>query len=74
MLLADLGDRPAARSRSSGGCLRAEPPDMTPTFPRTGVSGLAGAVQSARCEPLSAAPAGAALRFWHELGNPLGIQ
>src|SRR6202011_4749152 len=34
-----------ARSRSSGGYLLDEPPDMTPTFPRSGVSGHAGAVQ-----------------------------
>ncbi len=34
------------RSRSSGGYLLDEPPDMTPSFPRTGVSGHAGAVQS----------------------------
>ncbi|WP_214442914.1 hypothetical protein, partial [Mycobacterium tuberculosis] len=34
-----------ARSRSSGGYLLDEPPDMTPSFPRTGVSGHAGAVQ-----------------------------
>ncbi|MFV3757819.1 hypothetical protein ACNJIO_20865, partial [Mycobacterium tuberculosis] len=33
-----------ARSRSSGGYLLDEPPDMTPSFPRTGVSGHAGAV------------------------------
>ncbi len=33
------------RSRSSGGYLLDEPPDMTPSFPRTGVSGHAGAVQ-----------------------------
>ncbi|WP_214444973.1 hypothetical protein, partial [Mycobacterium tuberculosis] len=32
------------RSRSSGGYLLDEPPDMTPSFPRTGVSGHAGAV------------------------------
>ncbi len=31
-------------SRSSGGYLLDEPPDMTPSFPRTGVSGHAGAV------------------------------
>ncbi|WP_234713787.1 MarR family winged helix-turn-helix transcriptional regulator, partial [Mycobacterium tuberculosis] len=31
--------------RSSGGYLLDEPPDMTPSFPRTGVSGHAGAVQ-----------------------------
>ncbi|MFV3495710.1 glycosyltransferase, partial [Mycobacterium tuberculosis] len=37
-----------ARSRSSGGYLLDEPPDMTPSFPRTGVSGHAGAVHSAR--------------------------
>ncbi|WP_214443738.1 hypothetical protein, partial [Mycobacterium tuberculosis] len=37
-----------ARSRSSGGYLLDEPPDMTPSFPRTGVSGHAGAVQSPR--------------------------
>ncbi|MFV4445046.1 hypothetical protein ACNJSN_19620, partial [Mycobacterium tuberculosis] len=37
-----------ARSRSSGGYLLDEPPDMTPSFPRTGVSGHAGAVQGAR--------------------------
>ncbi|MFV4375945.1 hypothetical protein ACNJRE_13655, partial [Mycobacterium tuberculosis] len=36
-----------ARSRSSGGYLLDEPPDMTPSFPRTGVSGHAGAVQPA---------------------------
>ncbi len=36
-------------SRSSGGYLLDEPPDMTPSFPRTGVSGHAGAVHS-RCE------------------------
>ncbi|WP_214515581.1 hypothetical protein, partial [Mycobacterium tuberculosis] len=36
-----------ARSRSSGGYLLDEPPDMTPSFPRTGVSGHAGAVHSA---------------------------
>ncbi|WP_214445714.1 hypothetical protein, partial [Mycobacterium tuberculosis] len=36
-----------ARSRSSGGYLLDEPPDMTPSFPRTGVSGHAGAVQRA---------------------------
>ncbi|MFV3755795.1 hypothetical protein ACNJIO_10045, partial [Mycobacterium tuberculosis] len=35
-----------ARSRSSGGYLLDEPPDMTPSFPRTGVSGHAGAVQT----------------------------
>ncbi|WP_459544639.1 lipocalin family protein [Mycobacterium tuberculosis] len=35
-----------ARSRSSGGYLLDEPPDMTPSFPRTGVSGHAGAVHS----------------------------
>ncbi len=34
------------RSRSSGGYLLDEPPDMTPSFPRTGVSGHAGAVQN----------------------------
>ncbi|WP_251983464.1 PE domain-containing protein, partial [Mycobacterium tuberculosis] len=33
--------------RSSGGYLLDEPPDMTPSFPRTGVSGHAGAVQQA---------------------------
>src|SRR6185295_18163515 len=33
-----------ARSRSSGGYLLDEPPDMTPTFPRDGVSGHAGAI------------------------------
>ncbi|WP_250662806.1 pentapeptide repeat-containing protein, partial [Mycobacterium tuberculosis] len=32
--------------RSSGGYLLDEPPDMTPSFPRTGVSGHAGAVQN----------------------------
>ncbi|WP_214515404.1 hypothetical protein, partial [Mycobacterium tuberculosis] len=37
-----------ARSRSSGGYLLDEPPDMTPSFPRTGVSGHAGAVQYAK--------------------------
>ncbi|WP_461668216.1 hypothetical protein, partial [Mycobacterium tuberculosis] len=37
-----------ARSRSSGGYLLDEPPDMTPSFPRTGVSGHAGAVHSHR--------------------------
>ncbi|WP_215426305.1 hypothetical protein, partial [Mycobacterium tuberculosis] len=41
--------------RSSGGYLLDEPPDMTPSFPRTGVSGHAGAVQAApdymRCHP-----------------------
>ncbi|WP_214606919.1 hypothetical protein, partial [Mycobacterium tuberculosis] len=36
-----------ARSRSSGGYLLDEPPDMTPSFPRTGVSGHAGAVHTA---------------------------
>ncbi|WP_257710771.1 hypothetical protein, partial [Mycobacterium tuberculosis] len=36
-----------ARSRSSGGYLLDEPPDMTPSFPRTGVSGHAGAVHLA---------------------------
>ncbi|WP_250662766.1 hypothetical protein [Mycobacterium tuberculosis] len=36
-----------ARSRSSGGYLLDEPPDMTPSFPRTGVSGHAGAVHNA---------------------------
>ncbi|MFV3541209.1 hypothetical protein ACNJSI_19590, partial [Mycobacterium tuberculosis] len=41
-----------ARSRSSGGYLLDEPPDMTPSFPRTGVSGHAGAVH------LSHRPAG----------------
>src|ERR1700738_1964564 len=35
-----------ARSRSSGGYLLDEPPDMTPTFPRSGVSGHAGAVHT----------------------------
>ncbi len=41
-------DRSAARrSRSSGGYLLDEPPDMTPSFPRTGVSGHAGAVHNA---------------------------
>ncbi|KBM53886.1 hypothetical protein V202_04033, partial [Mycobacterium tuberculosis KT-0032] len=30
-----------------GGYLLDEPPDMTPSFPRTGVSGHAGAVHSA---------------------------
>ncbi|MFV4396578.1 hypothetical protein ACNJRK_16885, partial [Mycobacterium tuberculosis] len=35
-----------ARSRSSGGYLLDEPPDMTPSFPRTGVSGHAGAVHN----------------------------
>ncbi|MFV3468743.1 hypothetical protein ACNJEF_20900, partial [Mycobacterium tuberculosis] len=35
-----------ARSRSSGGYLLDEPPDMTPSFPRTGVSGHAGAVHT----------------------------
>src|ERR1700752_5166695 len=35
-----------ARSRSSGGYLLDEPPDMTPTFPRSGVSGHAGAVHA----------------------------
>ncbi|WP_234716477.1 polyprenyl synthetase family protein, partial [Mycobacterium tuberculosis] len=45
------------RSRSSGGYLLDEPPDMTPSFPRTGVSGHAGAVQIAALE-----------RFGHELG------
>ncbi len=34
----------AVGSRSSGGYLLDEPPDMTPSFPRTGVSGHAGAV------------------------------
>ncbi|WP_214632970.1 hypothetical protein, partial [Mycobacterium tuberculosis] len=38
-----------ARSRSSGGYLLDEPPDMTPSFPRTGVSGHAGAVQCSVC-------------------------
>ncbi|WP_206600135.1 hypothetical protein, partial [Mycobacterium tuberculosis] len=33
-------------SRSSGGYLLDEPPDMTPSFPRTGVSGHAGAVHA----------------------------
>ncbi|WP_235635028.1 hypothetical protein, partial [Mycobacterium tuberculosis] len=33
-------------SRSSGGYLLDEPPDMTPSFPRTGVSGHAGAVHT----------------------------
>ncbi len=37
-------------SRSSGGYLLDEPPDMTPSFPRTGVSGHAGAVQTATWE------------------------
>ncbi|MFV3515522.1 transposase, partial [Mycobacterium tuberculosis] len=37
-----------ARSRSSGGYLLDEPPDMTPSFPRTGVSGHAGAVHYRR--------------------------
>ncbi|WP_215426541.1 hypothetical protein, partial [Mycobacterium tuberculosis] len=32
--------------RSSGGYLLDEPPDMTPSFPRTGVSGHAGAVHA----------------------------
>ncbi len=36
------------RSRSSGGYLLDEPPDMTPSFPRTGVSGHAGAVHRHR--------------------------
>ncbi|MFV3492666.1 phosphotransferase-like protein [Mycobacterium tuberculosis] len=41
-----------ARSRSSGGYLLDEPPDMTPSFPRTGVSGHAGAVHDlARVRP-----------------------
>ncbi|MCT9042577.1 hypothetical protein, partial [Mycobacterium tuberculosis] len=40
-----------ARSRSSGGYLLDEPPDMTPSFPRTGVSGHAGAVQTAGARP-----------------------
>nr|WP_086155782.1 IS607 family transposase [Mycobacterium tuberculosis] len=47
-----------ARSRSSGGYLLDEPPDMTPSFPRTGVSGHAGAVQWGRtvvCARLSSA-------------------
>ncbi|MFV4273395.1 hypothetical protein ACNJQ1_20745, partial [Mycobacterium tuberculosis] len=39
-----------ARSRSSGGYLLDEPPDMTPSFPRTGVSGHAGAVHPATGE------------------------
>ena len=34
-----------ARSRSSAGYLFDVLPDMTPTFPTNGVSGLAGAVQ-----------------------------
>ncbi|WP_264032611.1 hypothetical protein, partial [Mycobacterium tuberculosis] len=38
-----------ARSRSSGGYLLDEPPDMTPSFPRTGVSGHAGAVHADGC-------------------------
>ncbi|WP_078437245.1 hypothetical protein [Mycobacterium tuberculosis] len=43
-----------ARSRSSGGYLLDEPPDMTPSFPRTGVSGHAGAVhERGRKEPSS---------------------
>ncbi len=37
-------DHGQPRSRSSGGYLLDEPPDMTPSFPRTGVSGHAGAV------------------------------
>ncbi|WP_214646754.1 hypothetical protein, partial [Mycobacterium tuberculosis] len=41
-----------ARSRSSGGYLLDEPPDMTPSFPRTGVSGHAGAVQDLIDNPL----------------------
>ncbi|MFV4465981.1 hypothetical protein ACNJTM_03745, partial [Mycobacterium tuberculosis] len=40
-----------ARSRSSGGYLLDEPPDMTPSFPRTGVSGHAGAVQTKTAIP-----------------------
>ncbi len=38
--------RRCRRSRSSGGYLLDEPPDMTPSFPRTGVSGHAGAVHT----------------------------
>jgi hypothetical protein len=47
MLITDLNDYRTARSRSSGGYLLDEPPDMTPCFPTKGVSGHAGAVQSA---------------------------
>ncbi|WP_215426595.1 hypothetical protein, partial [Mycobacterium tuberculosis] len=36
---------------SSGGYLLDEPPDMTPSFPRTGVSGHAGAVHSYQVTP-----------------------
>ncbi|MFV3630043.1 hypothetical protein ACNJHV_20635, partial [Mycobacterium tuberculosis] len=44
-----------ARSRSSGGYLLDEPPDMTPSFPRTGVSGHAGAVQASKISMISSA-------------------
>ncbi len=37
-----------ARSRSSGGHLFDVLPEMTPSFPRTGVSGHAGAVHAGR--------------------------
>ncbi|MCT9153781.1 hypothetical protein N7U25_21310, partial [Mycobacterium tuberculosis] len=45
-----------ARSRSSGGYLLDEPPDMTPSFPRTGVSGHAGAVHRRTLIPLAGDP------------------
>nr|WP_251983794.1 hypothetical protein [Mycobacterium tuberculosis] len=50
-----------ARSRSSGGYLLDEPPDMTPSFPRTGVSGHAGAVHTVfepRVDTLTSRPGG----------------
>src|SRR6185295_15143132 len=56
-----------ARSRSSGGYLLDEPPDMTPTFPRDGVSGHAGAIQCIRCTVWC----GAHDRFKGVVGNPL---
>ena len=38
-----------ARSRSPGGYLLDEPPDMTPSIPTNGVSGHAGAIHGVSC-------------------------
>ncbi len=53
------------RSRSSGGYLLDEPPDMTPSFPRTGVSGHAGAVQ------LIASSCVLPFCFWRQIELPI---
>ncbi|WP_264065120.1 hypothetical protein, partial [Mycobacterium tuberculosis] len=50
-----------ARSRSSGGYLLDEPPDMTPSFPRTGVSGHAGAVQQSGADDVKGFETGRAV-------------